>query len=318
MGLAFVSLAWARRVGATAVAAAGMAAVLLFTGSVPAAAADVIHARDTVYHRITVSDEGQIRYLRLDNYWQSARDRGDPLRTVFAYTDYLHLPVLFDPGFRRVLFVGLGGGTAPSRFHHDYPEAAIEVVEIDPAVVDTARTLFGLPDDARLKVHVMDGRLWLRRTTQRYDLVILDTYLIDTIPFHLVTREFFEEVAARLAPGGVVASNVIGAVRGPESRLFRAIYKTFRSVFPQVYVFPVGGGEPQSLRNIILVGTTAPPLTSSDIVARAVEARGGGRVRIEGFERDAGTLLNTPVDTRDVPTLTDDYAPTDALIVPAR
>ncbi len=318
MGLAVLGLAWARRVGATAGAAAGMAAVLLLTGSVPAAAADVIRARDTVYHRITVSDEGQIRYLRLDNYWQSARDRGDPLRAVFAYTDYLHLPVLFNPGFRRVLFVGMGGGTAPSRFHHDYRDAAIEVVEIDPAVVETARTLFGLPDDARLKVHVMDGRLWLRRATQRYDLVILDAYVIDTIPFHLATREFFQEVAARLTPGGVVASNVIGAVRGRESRLFRAIYKTFRSVFPSVYVFPVGGGEPQSLRNIILIGTAAPALTPPDIMARAVEARRDGRVRIEAFARDAGTLLNPPVETGDVPVLTDDYAPTDALIAPAR
>jgi spermidine synthase len=318
MGLAVLGLAWVRRAGAAAAAAAGTAAVLLLSGSVPTDAASVIRARDTVYHRITVSDEGQIRYLRLDNYWQSARDRGDPLRTVFDYTDYLHLPVLFDPGFRRVLFVGMGGGTAPTRFHHDYPNATIEVVEIDPAVVETARTLFGLPDDARLKVHVMDGRLWLRRATQQYDLVILDAYLIDTIPFHLATREFYQEVAARLAPGGVLASNVIGAVRGSDSRLFRAIYKTLRSVFPQVYVFPVGGGEPQALRNIIVVSAEAPPLTPSEIVARAVGARRDGLVSIEGFEHDAATLLTRPVETGDVPVLTDDYAPTDALIAPAR
>src|SRR5262249_33226847 len=108
MGLAILGLAWARRVGATAGAAVGTAAVLFLTGSVPADAANVIRAQDTVYHRITVSDDGQIRYLRLDNYWQSARDREDPLRTVFDYTDYLHLPILFNPSFRRVLFVGMG------------------------------------------------------------------------------------------------------------------------------------------------------------------------------------------------------------------
>lgn len=318
MGLAVLGLAWARRAGAAAAAAAGTAGVVLLTGSVPADAAAVIRARDTVYHRITVSDEGQIRYLRLDNYWQSARDRSDPLRTVFDYTDYLHLPVLFNPGFRRVLFVGMGGGTAPSRFYHDYPNATIEVVEIDPAVVETARTLFGLPNDARLTVHIMDGRLWLRRAAQQYDLVILDAYVIDTIPFHLATREFYQEVAARLAPGGILASNVIGAVHGSDSRLFRAIYKTLRSVFPQVYVFPVGGGEPQALRNIIVVSTSGPRLTSSDIVARAVGARRDGLVGIEGFEHDAATVLTNPVETADVPVLTDDYAPTDALIAPAR
>ncbi len=318
MALAVAGLLWTRRAGAAAGAAAGMAAVLSLTGSGSAAAADVIHARDTIYHRITVSDEGQVRYLRLDNYWQSARDRSDPLRTVFAYTDYLHLPVLFVPRLHRVLFVGMGGGTAPGRFHHDYPQATIEVVEIDPEVVATARRLFALPQDARLQVHVMDGRLWLRRSTERYDLVILDAYLIDTIPFHLATREFYQEIAARLTPGGAAASNVIGAVRGPQSRLFRAIYKTFRSVFPRVYVFPVGGSEPESLRNIILVGTGDPPLTHSEILARAAATEQSGRIRIEGFSRDAGALLDGPIETGDVPILTDDYAPTDALIAPAR
>ncbi len=318
MALAVVGLLWARRAAAAAGAAAGMTVVVLLTGAAPGDAANVIDARDTVYHRITVSDEGQIRYLRLDNYWQSARDQTAPLRTVFPYTDYLHLPILFDPGFRRVLFVGMGGGTAPSRFHHDYPQARVEVVEIDPAVAATARRFFGLPNDARIHVSVMDGRLWLRRATERYDLIILDAYVIDTIPFHLATREFYQEAAARVNPGGVVASNIIGAVRGPESRFFRAIYKTFQSVFPHVYVFPVGGGVPESLRNIILVGTGDPSLTPSEILARAAALERSDAVRIEGFARNAGALLETPIDTHDVPVLTDDYAPTDALIAPTR
>jgi spermidine synthase len=318
MTLAVVGLLWTRRAGAAAGAAAGMAVVMLLARGVPAEAANVIDVQDTVYHRITVSDEGQIRYLRLDNYWQSARDQTAPLRTVFAYTDYLHLPILFDPGFRRVLFVGMGGGTAPGRFHHDYPQAQIEVVEIDPAVAAKARRFFGLPSDARLRVTIMDGRLWLRRATERYDLIIQDTYLIDTIPFHLATREFYQEAAARLNPHGVMASNVIGAVRGPQSRFFRAVYKTFQSVFPHVYVFPVGGGVPESLRNIILVGTGGPPLTASEILARATALEQSGAVRVEGFGPNAGALLEAPIDTHDVPILTDDYAPTDALIAPGR
>ena len=318
MTLAVLGLLWARRPAAAAGTAAAMAAVLLVAGAAPGDAPDVIYARDTVYHRITVSDEGEIRYLRLDNYWQSARDREDPERTVFPYTDYLHIPILFDPGFRRVLFVGMGGGTAPARFHHDYPQATIEVAEIDPAVVATARRLFAVPDDRRLRVHVMDARLWLRRAPERYDMIILDAYLIDTIPFHLATREFYQECAAHLVPGGVVASNVIGAVQGPESRLFRAIYVTFRSVFPHVYVFPVGGGAPASLRNIILVGNAGQDLTRSEILARAEAATRSGRITVSGIVGDAGDLLQTPVATGDVPLLTDDYAPTDALIPSSR
>lgn len=316
MALATLGWLWYRRVAAGAGAAAAMAAVLVLAGAVPPDGPSVIYARDTIYHRITVSEEGTIRYLKLDRYWQSARDTGAPLRTVFAYTDYLHLPLLFHPEMRRVLFVGMGGGTAPTRFYHDYPGLQIQVVEIDPGVVETARRLFALPEGGRMHVAVQDGRLWLRRTSQRYDLITLDAYLIDTIPFHLATREFYQEAAARLAPGGIVASNVIGAIMGPQSRLFRAIYKTYRTVFPEVYVFPVGGGPSEYLQNIILVGTAGPHLSRAEILARAGRLVAQGRVRIASYVRDAGDLYDGPIQTGDVPLLTDDYAPTDALIAP--
>ncbi len=316
MALAILGFLWHRRTAAAAGAAAGTAVVLAIAGAVPPDGPSVVYARDTIYHRITVSDEGTIRYLKLDRYWQSARDRSDPLRTVFQYTDFLHLPLLFHPEMRHVLFVGMGGGTAPSRFYRDYPGIQIQIVEIDPGVVETARRLFGLPIGTRLRAAVQDGRLWLRRTSARYDLITLDAYLIDTIPFHLATREFYTEAAGHLTPGGIVASNVIGAVTGPQSRLFRAIYKTYRSVFPRVYVFPVGGGPSEFLQNIILVGTSGPQLSRSEILARAAQLVNEGRVRIDGFVHDAGDLYEGPIQTGDVPLLTDDYAPTDALIAP--
>ena len=211
MGLAVIGFLWMRRMRGAAAAAAVIAIVLAAGTSVPPDGPGVVYARDTVYHRISVTDDGDYRYLRLDQYWQSGRDLTAPLRTVFPYTDYLHLATLFAPPLRHVLFVGLGGGTAQSRFFHDYPDAQIDVVEIDPAVVDTARRYFALPSSPRLAVHVQDGRLWIRRTPARYDLIVLDAYLIDTIPFHLATREFYENAAAHLTPGGVVESNVIGA-----------------------------------------------------------------------------------------------------------
>ena len=320
MALAVLGFMWARRAVPAAVAAGTVAVIALAAAAVPPDGPDVVYARDSVYHRITVSDEGMIRYLRLDRYWQSARDRAVPLRTVFSYTDYLHLPLALIPAPRRVLFVGMGGGTAPARFFHDYPNLAIDVVEIDPAVAATARRYFDLPPSPRLTVHVQDGRLWLRRggPAERYDLIVLDAYLIDTIPFHLATREFYAEAAARLTPGGAVAANVIGALRGPQSRLFRAIDKTFASVFPAVYVFPVDGDAGDALQNIIIVGTAGRRLDARAVRTRAEAAVASGRVTIAGFVRDAATLVERPIDTADVPLLTDDFAPTDVLAAPRR
>lgn len=285
----------------------------------PAAPPGLRVERDTVYHRITVADEADIRYLKLDNYWQSGLDLLVPRRTVFAYADYMHLPVVFRPEAQRVLMIGLGGGTVPTRYHQDYRRMAIEVLEIDPAVIDVARQYFNVPADPRLRLVPQDGRLFVTRGRTRYDIILLDAYLIDTIPFHLATREFFVAARARLAPGGVLGSNVIGALAGPRSALFRSIYRTMTAVFRTVYVFPVEWGRfdsAESLRNIILVATDRPRLSPDAVMAAAAQARRVPGVTLERFEDVARDLFTGDVETADVPVLTDDFAPVELLARP--
>jgi spermidine synthase len=315
MGLAVVGLLGLRRAGAATVAA------VLLVGSGAASARlgapegpEVVYARDTVYHRITVSDEGRIRYLKLDNYWQSALDLDDPRRTVFRYADYMHLGMVFQPDPRRVLVIGMGGGTIPKRYAEDYPRVHVDVVDIDPQVVEVAHRFFGVPRGGRIRAFAQDGRQFVRRTQDRYDHILMDAYLRDTLPFHLATREFFQEVRAKLRPGGAFVVNVIGALEGPRSRLFRAVYRTLREVYPGVYVFPVDfhpGGWAEALRNIVVVGTDRrwPP---GEVRARAQAAR--SLVKVSGFDAAVADLYTRPIATDDVPILTDDFAPTDALL----
>ncbi len=305
-----------RLAGGAAVAALLVAAVPVLRVP-PPAVEGLRYERDTVYHRITVTDEGGLRYLKLDNYWQSGLDVADPRRTVFAYTDFMHLPVLFNPQARRVLMIGLGGGTVPTRYAQDYRQMRITVVELDPAVVGVARRYFDVPIGDRLQVVPQDGRLFVTRAAGRYDILLLDAYLIDTIPFHLATREFLEAAKAHLEPGGVLGSNVIGALDGPRSGLFRAIYKTLASVFPTVYVFPVEWGQvdsPQTLRNIILVATDRPRLTPGQVREAAARARVVPGVTLPRFEEAVRDLYEAHIRTADVPVLTDDFAPVETLI----
>ena len=324
LGVAMMALAvlsWLTAQRFLPAAASGVLTVWLVMGLpvlwVPPAPEGLRFARDTVYHRITVNDEAGVRYLRLDAYWQSGMDLADPRRTVFPYSDYLHLPLVFRPDARAVLFVGLGGGTAPRRFHEDYPQMTIDVVDIDPAVIDAATRFFGVPRDARMRLAATDGRLFVDRAASRYDVIILDAFLIDTIPFHLATREFFATARAHLTPGGVLASNVIGALDGPRSGFFRAVYKTFRDVFPAVYVFPVDWtryDSAESLRNIIVVATDGPVRSRAEVLAAAAAARARLGVTIDRFLEAAGDLDAAPPRTDDVPVLTDDYAPVDLLV----
>src|SRR5256712_13454546 len=132
----------------------------------------------------------------------------------------------------------------------------IDVAELDPAVVDAGRRYFHAPAGSRLRVATEDGRLFVTRSPDRYDIILLDAYLIDTIPFHLATREFFVAARAHLVPGGVLGSNFIGALARSRTVVVRALHKTMASGFPTVYVLPVDWGRvdgPAALRDIILV-----------------------------------------------------------------
>ena len=274
-------------------------------------------AKDTRYHRLVVADDESSRYLRFDSSFQSGMYLGQPFRTRFEYTDYLDLGLAYNPDARRVLFIGLGGGSAPKRFWRDFPRLQLQVVELDPDVVDVAYRWFALPRNQRLKVDTEDGRRWLARHDARWDVIVLDAFYADSIPFHLATVEFLELARSRLAPGGVIVTNMIGALQGDISRLLRSMTRTYRSVFSTVELHPVfleGDRDPGSLRNVILVATDSASPSTAFLAERweQIRARWPRAPELADPIRDR---WQREVRLADVPLLTDDYAPTDALLL---
>ena len=174
----------------------------------------------------------------------------DPYTSGAKYTDMLHLPFLFfkaqDYTPRNCLIVGGGGGVVPTVFRKAYPDLEIDVVEIDPVVLEMAKRFFAFKtgeDDEKTTTTIMDGRVFLRETDKTYDLIILDAFTGGRPPFHLMTREFLQLVKSRLTPEkGVAHLNIISALDGPKGRFYRAVDRTFRDVDvfgpEQVYVFP--------------------------------------------------------------------------------
>ncbi|HVM16509.1 MAG TPA: fused MFS/spermidine synthase [Gaiellaceae bacterium] len=273
-------------------------------------------SRDTQYHRLAVVEDTDSRYLRFDNSFQSGMYVDRPYATRFAYSDFFHLGRVYRPQADSLLMVGLGGGSAMKRLSRDFPGMELKAVEIDPVVVEVAREHFALPPE--VDVEVDDGRRYLLREERRWDVIGLDAYYSDSIPFHLATREFLELVRDRLEPGGVVVANVIGALEGPGSRLFRSFYKTYREVFPTVVVHPVIESEvdtdPSSLRNIMLVATEGAAPSTEFLLERWQQMRPDDPESPD--LRDAiGDRYEKQIPTGDVPILTDDYAPTDALLL---
>ncbi len=277
----------------------------------------LVYRKETRYHRLTVADDRDSRYLRFDSSFQSGMYLGQPFRTRFEYTDYLDLGLAYNPRARRVLFVGLGGGSAPKRMWRDFPRLQIRVAELDPVVVDVARRYFALPRSPRLRVDVQDGRRFLATHKQRWDVIAIDAFYSDSIPFHLTTREFLELARARLAPGGVIVVNIIGAISGDESELFRAEYRTYRSVFSTVLVHPVldpGDRDDEAVRNLILVATDGAAPSPGFLAERWRRLR-ENRPEIVDLSKAIRDRRDAPIATDGVPLLTDDYAPTDALLL---
>ncbi|MGH2405905.1 MAG: spermidine synthase, partial [bacterium] len=274
-----------------------------------------LYEADSIYHRIVVVEDAVARYLRFDRSFQSGMYLHDAFDSPFLYAAYTHLGLIFHPKPKTVLVVGLGGGSIPKRFWRDYPEMTIEVAELDPRVVEVAKQFFGVREDARFRIAVQDGRLFLRKAQGLYDMIILDAYFDEAIPFHLTTREFLVLVKSRLGKGGVIVFNMLGALTGPHSRLFRAMYRTVAEVFPGVYVFPTAFRpyhDGERIRNIIVVASEQRGLTRGEILQRARSLT--ARVTYRQFLRYAEDYFDELIPVADVPSLTDDYAPVDTLL----
>lgn len=191
----------------------------------------------------------------------------------------------------------------------------MDVVEIDPRVVDVAKQYFALPQDQRLQVHVGDGRRFLERNSKQYDMIILDAYFAKSIPFQLATHEFMTAVKARLKPGGVAAFNVIGSISGANSAFFRSFYRTVGETLPDRYVFGVEWAQrpdPTAQRNLILFARSGTSI-GADTVRSEIQ-RLTPKATVTRFAEFAGELYTADIPVADVPTLSDDHAPVDNLI----
>jgi spermidine synthase len=171
----------------------------------------VIFDRVSPFTRVLVVDEGPLRIMRfggLDGADQSAIVRGQPGAVPLEYIRYALLGLAHHGRPARVLMVGLGGGTFSTVVHRALPEVIIDVVEIDPVVVEAARTYFGVRPDHRYRIHLADAATFMARGDADYDYVLLDAYAGDDIPAELASEAFFRSVRRRLAPGGVVGINI--------------------------------------------------------------------------------------------------------------
>jgi spermidine synthase len=274
--------------------------------------------KDTFYHRIRVEEDEEARYMYFDRTLQSAMNLKDPTELRLIYSRYTSVGFAFRPDAKNILIIGLGGGSIPKRLQKTFPSLQIDVVEIDPEVVQIAKSQFNVRENKNLHVYTQDGRLFLNRTQNRYDIILLDAYYADAMPFHLATKEFFELAQRKLTANGIIVANLISAVTGPSGKIARAFAKTERQSFPQVYLFAARRPDNVSLdtiQNVIVIATKDKQrLDIKDIVKRASSLDKG--LFPDPIQDLSVAYYDGPANDQDVPVLTDDYAPTDNLLHP--
>ena len=168
-----------------------------------------------------------------DNMYQNAYD---PVRqrSLFAFTYMLYgLARAYNARIDDVLCIGMGVGIVPMKFARE--GVRVDVVEINPAVVPLAVRFFDLEPD-KFHLVIADGRYFLNRTSQLYDAIILDAFLGDSSPSHLMTREAFEAVRRHLKPGGTLVMNAFREVAPGQDFQMASLEKTLKSVFTQVRI----------------------------------------------------------------------------------
>jgi spermidine synthase len=275
----------------------------------------IVYEKETAYHHLRVVDGGLRRSLYFDNRTQGYIPVRPGIVLGKGYTDGMMLALVFPVRpVKTAVMIGLGAGMVPTLLSERAPEIATTSIEIDPEVVETARRFFRFAPPANGRVLVGDGRRELDRQVPGTDVVFVDAYFADSLPFHLVTKEFFELCHRKLSPDGVLAMNFGGNLTGRRNALFWAAVKTVRLVFPRIYIFSseLSSGRETFASNAILVATRSPDRLDKATIAdrAAVVAEKLSRPPVVNW---ANTLYEGELRVGDVPVLTDAYAPTDAL-----
>lgn len=259
---------------------------------------DTAYSRILILHKTDPATKRPILALVTDPYGTQAAMFTDGTNDlVFDYTKFYRLFAHFVPKPTHVLMIGGCAYTYPRDFIKNYPNAKMDVVEIDPGMTDIARKYFGLNDEKNLTIYHQDARIYLNENKRKYDVIFGDAFnSASAIPFQLTTKEAVAKKYNALKDGGIVMVNILSAIEGEKGKFARAEYATYKEIFPQVFLFTVPDiKKVNKTPNIMLVA-----LKSEKIF------------KWESPDKEIENFLSQVWKKQiieDMPVLTDDFAP---------
>jgi spermidine synthase len=265
---------------------------------------------ETEYNDVFITKRGSQLVMSFQvkgwDYTESVTNLVDPDDLPLRYAQVMTIAAIYPETPKKILMLGLGGGSISTYLGRFMPEIAITTVEIDPGVITAAKSYFGLRESERMRYRAGDGRVFLHRNTELYDLILLDAYRGGYVPFHLLTREFYTLVRQRLAPGGAAAFNVHDG-----SKLYASTVKTLGDVFAGLDLYPTGSGE-------VIAVAGASPLDRDTLERRAAALQERHRFRFPLPQLLQRRMDKPQSQAEKGDVITDDFAPADVYDVIGR
>ena len=256
------------------------------------------------------------RVLWLDTLRHSYVDLDDPTHLEFSYARTMSdvLATVAPAGQPLdVVHIGGGGLSLPRYLDATRPGTHSTVLEIDPLLTTIAEDELGYEPVPSIDIVNGDARLNIDQVPDdSADLVIGDAFGGVSVPWHLTTREFLEQVREVLAPGGWYALNLIDY---PPLGFARAEVVTLEEVFGHVAVLaPPARLAAEEGGNFIVVASTDPLPTAAMLDRNATRGDDEAGVDSDGFASAPNLAYEQFVGQAEV--LTDDHAPVDQLLNP--
>lgn len=237
-------------------------------------------------------------------YVESRRNPNDLTELPVEYTKSFTIGMAYPKNLNSFLMIGMGGGSTSWYLHKSLPKAKVVAVELDPEIVRLSRKYYGFKQNGKQSenfiISELDGRMHILRKKQKHDIIFVDAYRGQFVPFHLMTKEFFTLAKKRLSKGGVMVQNI-----EPSTMLYDSAIATISSVFDHVDVYRGGG-------NIVAIAYDGEKKSIESLIDKATQLQETHKFRyaLPDLIQKRAMLLDYNAKTK---ALTDDFAPVNML-----
>lgn len=237
-------------------------------------------------------------------YVESRRNPDDLTELPVEYTKSFTIGLAYPKNLNSFLMIGMGGGSTSWYLHKSLPKAKVTAVELDPEIIRLSRKYYGFKENGKQSenfiISELDGRMHILRKKQKHDIIFVDAYRGQFVPFHLMTKEFFKLAKKRLSKGGVMVQNI-----EPSTMLYDSAIATISSVFDHVDVYRGGG-------NIVAIAYDGEKKSIESVIDKATKLQETHKFRYALPDLIQKRAMLLDYNTRTKP-LTDDFAPVNML-----